>query len=157
MSSKETVIEIHKSGVIAFSAEACVGCGTCELMCTLYHEGVGEREPSRIRIIRDPFNHEYEALICPQCLAPSCYAACLSSGDAIRIDEATGARYLDEDACMLCEDCIKACPFEEPRIRSVAGKDVVIKCDLCRDREVGTICVEYCPVEALAYVPRDRR
>jgi carbon-monoxide dehydrogenase iron sulfur subunit len=157
VSGKEIVIEIQESGVIAFSAEACVGCGTCELMCTLFHESVGGRELSRIRIIRDPFNHEYQALVCPQCLAPSCYAACLASGNAIRIDEDTGARYVDEEACILCEECIKACPFEEPRIRSVAGRDVVIKCDLCREREAGPICVEYCPVEALAYVPRDQR
>lgn len=157
MSAKEMVIEIQKSGVIAFSAEACVGCGTCELMCTLYHEGVGGRELSRIRILRDPFNHEYQALICPQCLAPSCYAACLSSGDAIRIDEVTGARYVDEDACMLCEDCIEACPFEPPRIRMLDGRETVVKCDLCREREAGPICVEYCPVDALAFIARSER
>jgi carbon-monoxide dehydrogenase iron sulfur subunit len=153
MSANEMVIEIRKSARIAFRAEACVGCGTCELMCTLYHEGAGGCELSRIRILRDPFEHEYQALICPQCLAPSCLAACLSAGDAIRIDGATGARYVDEEACILCGECIEACPFEPPRIRMLDGRKAVVKCDLCRGREAGPICVEYCPVEALAYVP----
>jgi len=155
MSARGMVIEIQKSGVITFRAETCVGCGTCELMCTLYHEGVGGRELSRIQILRDPFEHEYQALICAQCLAASCYAACLASGDAIRYDETTGARYVDEEACIECGECIEACPFEPPRIRMLNGRTAVIKCDLCRGRDAGPICVEFCPVEALAYVPRE--
>ena len=154
MSGKEIVIEIVKSGVIAFDAETCVGCGTCELMCTLYHEGVGGRELSRIQITRDPFNHTYQASICAQCLAPSCYVACLSAGNAIGFDEITGGRFIDNDLCILCEECIEACPFEPARIRLLEGWEVVVKCDLCRGRERGPICVEYCPVEALTYVSR---
>ena len=148
-------IAFQKSGVIAFYADLCVGCGSCMLMCSFHHEGVVSPSLSRIRMDRDPLNAEYRANICQQCLAPSCYAACLSTGDCIRFDETTGARYIDEDACILCEECIEACPFEPPRVRMLDGRDVVVKCDLCRGRQAGPICVEYCPVEALAYVPRE--
>ncbi len=156
MTGREMTIEIQRAGVIAFDAKACVGCGTCELMCALNHEGVGGPELSRIRIIRDPFNAEFQAQICRQCLAPSCYAACSLAGEALCIDEVTGARYIDEDACSLCEECIDACPFEPQRIKLIE-RNAVVKCDLCRGRENGPICVEYCPVEALTFVSRNGR
>jgi Fe-S-cluster-containing hydrogenase component 2 len=31
------------------------------------------------------------------------------------------------------------------------------KCDLCMGREAGPICVEYCPVDALALIPVEER
>ncbi len=31
------------------------------------------------------------------------------------------------------------------------GKQVALECDLCRDREAGPICVEYCPAHALGF------
>ena len=32
-----------------------------------------------------------------------------------------------------------------------AGKKVALECDLCRGREAGPICVEYCPAHALGF------
>ena len=157
MSATGVVIEIQKSGVITFSAETCVGCGTCELMCALHHEGVGGPALARCRVLRDPFEAEYQFITCQQCLAPSCYVACPNRDQALCIDERTGARYIDEDLCVVAEECVRECPFEPSRVFQHPDKKVPYKCDLCKDREQGPICVEYCPVSALTYVLAERR
>jgi Fe-S-cluster-containing hydrogenase component 2 len=68
---------------------------------------------------------------------------------ALCIDQTTGAVYVDENRCTGCGLCVDACPFDPPRIKINAQKNVAFKCDLCRERKGGPICVEYCPFEAL--------
>ncbi|MBL7063411.1 MAG: 4Fe-4S dicluster domain-containing protein [Anaerolineae bacterium] len=151
--AREGVLEIPKSGVIIFNPAECTGCGTCELMCALYHEGVGGPALSRARVVRYPLVAEFHFLVCQQCPAPSCYFACPSMDGALCIDEETGARYVNEDKCIGCSQCVEACPFDPPRVMYNEEKGVAFKCDLCRGREEGPICVEYCPVEALRLAP----
>jgi Fe-S-cluster-containing hydrogenase component 2 len=68
-------------------------------------------------------------------------------------DPETGLVYVEEDYCLACGECTLACPFEEPRIRPHPESGTALKCDLCRGRPQGPICVEYCPVEALTFRP----
>jgi Fe-S-cluster-containing hydrogenase component 2 len=75
----------------------------------------------------------------------------------MRVDGTTGSTYIDESECTGCGLCVDACPFDPPRIRINTGKNVAFKCDLCRGREGGPICVEYCPFQALKFVPKDER
>ena len=157
MEDKEVILKFSKSGVVTFDPEVCTGCGTCELMCALYHEGVGGPAMARARVERDPFNAEFTYNSCRHCLAPSCYVACPLQDEALRICEETGARYIDEDACVGCGECIDACPFEPSHIKLNEEKEVAFKCDLCRGREGGQICVEYCPVGAITYVSASER
>lgn len=157
MIGKEVVLEVPKSGVIVFNPAVCTGCGTCELMCSLYHEGVGGPALSRARVVRDPFTAKFSFNVCKQCLCPSCYSACPLKDKALCIDEETGAKYIDEDKCTGCRQCIEACPFDPPEIKYNAEKNVAFKCDLCRGREGGPICVEYCPVEALNFAPASEK
>jgi Fe-S-cluster-containing hydrogenase component 2 len=154
---KTAVIEFQKSGVIEFSPDLCVGCGSCMLMCALYHEGVGGPALARIQMERDPLNGEYQARICRQCLAPSCYVACPDRDQALCIDETTGVRYIDPAYCTACKECVKACPFEPSRVYLYAGTGIAYKCDLCVGREGGPICIEYCPVDALSIVAAEKR
>lgn len=157
MENREVVLKISKSGVIKFDPELCTGCGTCELMCSLYHDGVGGPALARVRVERDPFNAEFGFHSCRHCLAPSCYAACPSQDEALCICEETGARYIDEAECTGCGECIDACPFEPSHIKFNEEKEVAFKCDLCRGRVGGPICVEFCPVAAITYVPASER
>jgi len=76
---------------------------------------------------------------------------------ALCIDPKTGATYVNPDECTGCEECIKACPFEPKRIKLHPETEVSLVCDLCRGREKGPICVEYCPMKALTYVPGNKR
>jgi len=151
--------EIQKSGVISHNPKLCRGCGLCELVCALYHKGVSSPALSGIRILNDQFEFEWSAEVCYQCDQPNCYLYCPTG--AMKIDSRTGARFVDESLCDGCGICINLCPYtgEENVIRliTINGKTIALKCDLCKDRPEGPICVEYCARRALNYVLADRR
>ena len=156
--------KIQRSGVIEVDEKLCLACRECEVACSLYHENECSPELSRIRIDFDDFVPGHPTLtVCKQCDWPACYYACAALWDepAILIDEATGARYIDPEKCRGCGACLKACPLtpETPVIsfkKSESGR-IYFKCDLCRDRAEGPLCVEICPSKALKFVPAGER
>lgn len=139
---------------IAHDASLCAGCGVCGLMCSLYHEKEVARPLSRSEIVRDPFEAVVALNVCRQCPSPSCYQACPSKDSALCIDDRTGAKYVDARNCDGCGECINACPMEPARVKLNPEKKVAFKCDLCRNRENGPICIEYCSQKALKLVGR---
>jgi Fe-S-cluster-containing hydrogenase component 2 len=144
-------MEDTRSGAILYHPSLCTACGVCEVVCSLWHEGAVGPVFARSNIIRDPFTAEHRHRTCPQCEDPACYLACPTGDKALCIDRATGVIYVDESECNGCELCIDACPFDPPRIKFNACKKVAFKCDLCRGREEGPLCVEYCPFQALTF------
>jgi Fe-S-cluster-containing hydrogenase component 2 len=76
---------------------------------------------------------------------------------ALCIDGTIGTTYINEDECTGCGICVGACPFDPPRIKINTEKNVAFKCDLCKGRESGPICVEYCPFQALKIVSKNKR
>lgn len=152
-SFKEVSIELPKSGVIVHNPDLCRGCRICELACSAYHEGVCSSYLSRIHIVAEDLDLNFPAQVCVQCNYPSCYFACPLKDQALCIDSETGARYINEDECIGCEDCAEACPLPNPPIwpKKTSGKVVFFKCDLCRSRREGPICVEVCPRKALTF------
>ena len=130
--------------------ERCVGCEVCVLACSSHHEGVASRSLSRIRNDFDALAPTfYYPKLCLQCDYPECYFACPLKDEALCIDAETGVRYINEDKCVGCGICVDACPFDPPRISIDKGRMVALKCDLCRDRENGPACVEFCQTGAL--------
>jgi len=145
------------SAVIQHNAKVCAGCGVCGLMCSLYHEGEVGPSLARSGIVRDPFAAEYSLNVCQQCPSPSCYLACPYRDSALCIDEETGVKYVNAENCDGCGKCVKACPFTPANVKLHPVDDVAIKCDLCRDRDRGPICVEYCSMGALTVLPGSQR
>ena len=82
----ETVINVPQSGVVVCDEDLCTGCGTCELMCSLYNEGSQGLALSRLHIVRNPVTSDVSLQVCQQCLSPSCYVACPSKDIALYID-----------------------------------------------------------------------
>jgi Fe-S-cluster-containing hydrogenase component 2 len=150
-------MDVPKSGVIVYNPDICAACGVCEVMCSLWHEGVVGPALARCTIIPDAFTAKHSYSICEQCDYPDCYFACPLKDIALCIDGATGARYINEAECTGCNSRIDACPLEIPGVKFNAEKGVAFKCDLCRDRDEGPICVEYCPVQALTFLTKDER
>jgi len=103
---KEKVAEILCSvpgaGELVHMPTVCTGCGICELMCSLYHEGVQAPALARLQVVNDPFTSDHARV------------RMQSSG------------------------------WKE-------GKRVAFECDLCKGREDGPICVDYCPAHALGF------
>jgi len=130
----------------------CAGCGTCEAVCGLTHEGVTSPLIKRIFLVRDTTmtGDMHRVFSCRQCASRPCYNACPKKDEAMRIDADTGVVYVQQDMCNGCGSCVKACPFEPKRISLHPDKPrKALKCDLCRSRSEGPACVEYCQVRCI--------
>lgn len=131
----------------------CAGCNSCEAVCSLVHDGVVSPSYSRVILerggTRDMVCHIRS---CQHCFDHPCYEACAKKDLAMCVD-GDGIAYVNEAECVGCGMCEKACVFEPSRINlSAAHKRKgrkSKKCDLCRTREDGPACVEYCPVRCL--------
>jgi Fe-S-cluster-containing hydrogenase component 2 len=73
------------------------------------------------------------------------------------IDDETGVVFVNHDECTGCGRCVTACPFEIKRINFDRQERVAIKCDLCRQKDTGPVCVEVCDRQALTIARRMRR
>ena len=145
------------SGLLVYHPENCTGCGLCDLMCSLYHEGEQGQVLSRGELEGNRLTYDFTFSVCRQCSSPHCYDACPLQDKALCIDEATGVKYINAAECDGCGVCIEACPFDPPGIKLHPEKNVAFMCDLCRDRDEGPICVEYCSFEALTYAEKEDR
>lgn len=133
----------------------CSGCQRCEMMCTLRNDGRVQQQIARVRVRDNYFyghsvhtndgvynNCEFTIEHCKQCADPKCAEYC--PVHAIHSDENTGARVVDEDACIGCGMCSQACPWNMPRVDSQTG--VSTKCIACGR------CAEQCPNGAIKFV-----
>ena len=140
-------------GRINHDPDRCVGCGVCGLMCSLYHYDEQSPTLSRSELVRDPFTYDHSWYVCQQCETADCYHACPKKDSARLIDPVTRAKYVNEDECIGCGACIEACPQAPVRVKMHPVKDVAMNCDLCRGRDDGPICVQFCTMHALSYTP----
>lgn len=138
-----------------FDVNKCTGCGACQLACTI-ENGL---EPDRSWRSVSTFNERLHpgiplfhlSLACNHCAEPACMEACPAL--AYEKDPRTGAVLINEDACIGCNYCAWACPFDAPRLDEARG--VMTKCTFCNHRlaEGKTpACAELCPTGALTVV-----
>jgi Fe-S-cluster-containing hydrogenase component 2 len=160
------------TGVIFPEPSLCIGCLTCEVVCSDIHRDAGLSEMPRIRIydldtveVRPEIIRNYGDRgqffpePCLQCPDPPCLAVC--PVDAFYVEDGTGARVIDADRCIACGKCEQACAFaaldeqlatndgrfgQRSRITYDPQLNAYTKCDLCYFREEGPVCVERCPV-----------
>lgn len=163
----------QSQGVIFPDPALCIGCLTCEVICSHEHKAVGLSDVPRIRIFNDPNTQVAPAIKaaypdrgqfhqepCLQCPTAECLYVC--PVDALQVEPRTGARFIREDTCVSCGRCAEACPFpisdesqathpepelgQRSRISYDSEADTFAKCDLCYWRNGGPACVERCPV-----------
>lgn len=132
--------------VLFVDERKCIGCRICEQWCSLTHFGVINPAKSCIRIIRDHMNQVDYPYYCHQCEDSPCISACPPKVGALNRDEKTGAIQVDQDKCIGCLRCLKACPHGA--IRMYPNEKYVLICDLC-----GGVpqCVKHCPEKAVQY------
>lgn len=123
----------------------CVGCRTCEMVCSAKHEGVINPSQSRIKIVNWEMEGEGVPMVCAQCESAPCRAVCPVK--AISQDELLGRIVLDYDMCIGCRMCVAVCPFGVISFDGIGKR--VIKCDLC---DGDPLCVKFCGYGALQYV-----
>jgi anaerobic carbon-monoxide dehydrogenase iron sulfur subunit len=137
---------------ISIKQEACIGCGLCQVYCTVEHSKSKDpikaylkeqpRPVSRVRVETSKPNSI--SIRCQQCKDTPCVTACLTG--AMTLDKETGLVTHDAEKCIGCWTCIMVCPYGAVKPDS-SGK-IIAKCDLCPNLEVPA-CVANCPNEAL--------
>ena len=135
--------------IIIASDELCRDCQACALACSLFHEAECSLTRARLQVSKDMARYRFHITICQHCEEPACLDACPNG--SIRMDE-SGIVTISDEECLRCGACLEACPyaaiFYDPR------SDRYLKCDWCSGRVKGPLCVELCPVGALAVGPR---
>ena len=143
---------------IQLREDLCVGCGICEMACSMFHYGMINRELSRIRIQKylTPVSKAVPS-ICVQCdkRERECEKACPLTPPVIHFDEKTFSMKVDSERCLgnRCARCTEACTAKIPRFYP-KEHDYALVCDLCqKDGERKPQCVKVCPTAALEYMP----
>lgn len=132
--------------VLLISPEKCVGCGSCELACSLIKES--EFRPSLSRVTAYRFEAGVNVpMTCQQCDDAPCISVCKT--EALSRDDKNVVK-VDSSKCIGCRMCVMACPFGNMSYHW--EQNTAIKCDQC---DGSPYCVEFCPTKALEYVPAD--
>lgn len=112
--------------ILVTSPEKCVGCGTCELACSLAHEGECKPSTSRVNVFRFEMGSNIP-MLCFQCDDAACMSVCKTG--ALTRDEETGVVTVNEEKCIGCKMCVMACPFGNIAFSRTAN--AARKCDQC--------------------------
>jgi Fe-S-cluster-containing dehydrogenase component len=136
---------------IAIDHVRCSGCRICEAECILSRESSFDFWRSRIRIQR--FEPPLDIVsLCAGCADAPCVSVCPSDAAALSRDPRTGAILLNENKCIGCQACIKACAKDRSAVIRISrdGKKALGLCDLCGGDPA---CVKACPEQCLSIIP----
>jgi carbon-monoxide dehydrogenase iron sulfur subunit len=85
-------------------------------------------------------------VVCVNCARPACVEVCPTG--AACIDRSVPVLRINEEECIGCGECIKACPLGAAELAE--DKGVALICDLC---DGDPACVEHCIYGALTFEP----
>lgn len=131
--------------VLIIGYEKCVGCGTCEMVCSAKHEGVINPFQSRIKIVKWGIDGGGIPMVCAQCESAPCIDACPTN--ARFRDNELSRVMINDDRCIKCKTCVVVCPFGAVEFNPITRN--LIGCDLC---DGDPLCVKFCAFDALQYV-----
>lgn len=157
--------------------DKCKACRRCEVACIAAHHNMPFKEAmkhrdtlvSRVQVVKA--EGIKTSVRCHQCQDAPCCNVCPTQ--ALQQDE-DGRILMNEENCIACEMCIKACPYgtisldamkeqiagEDDAACVSSGRHVAVRCDMCHSWRIEngkkiTACMEACPVRALYMVEAD--
>ena len=150
------------TGYLLVDTKKCSGCMSCMMACSLAHEGGINLSHARIQIKKNVFGRypddDIEQYVCRQCVDAPCVTACPVG--ALAPDPQTGVRVIDEEKCIGCRKCIKACKYQPSRIAIDVQRRKALKCDLCQNTPYLNgkggpkglqACIQACNLGAIAF------
>ena len=134
--------------------EKCIGCKSCELVCSLVNDGEFNLNKSRISVIfflegKYPLPYNFVST-CKQCNDAPCIHSCPVEAIS-RMDDEKKAIVIDFDKCVGCGLCVEVCPFGAMLFDKEKKKP--FKCELCGEREPA--CASICPTGAITFIEQD--
>lgn len=136
----------------------CVGCGICQMACSMKHFNVINKELSRVQVRKYllPLPKAVQ-VTCQQCADEEreCEKACPVNPPVIYFDKDTLHMVVDAERCLgeNCLQCREACPAKAVRFYPSASEAVFV-CDLCDTENNGDRdpqCINICPTGALYF------
>jgi Fe-S-cluster-containing hydrogenase component 2 len=146
-------------GFIECDEMKCVGCGICQMACSIKHFGVINKDLARIQVRKYllPLPKAVQ-VTCVQCQdgERECEKACPVSPPVIHFDKNTVHLVIDQARCLGndCLQCRDACSARAIRTYPSVSP-VPFVCDLCDNENRGRRdpqCVSVCPYGALNFV-----
>ena len=129
----------------------CIGCHACTVACKQEHSvpiGVTRTYVKQVEVGRFPdVSRHFQVTRCNQCSDPPCVNICPTGAMYQRPD---GIVDFDRSACIGCQACIAACPYDAIYIDPVSNS--AEKCNFCShrvDAGLQPACVAVCPTQAI--------
>ena len=150
----------YPSGVAFIECDEmkCVGCGICQMACSMQHFGVINKDLARIQVSKHllPISKGIQ-VTCSQCQEEEreCQKACPVDPAAIYFDNDLLHMVIDQDSCLgeKCMLCQRACSAKAIRNHPTLSPKPFV-CDLCDTENNGKLepqCVNVCPTGALYF------
>lgn len=142
---------------IALDATRCIGCKSCLVHCNVKNKlppGISLNQFKALGPFAGPDGlprMEFTYQPCLHCDEPYCVKVCPSGALTKRPED--GLVCLDEETCIGCKRCVKACPWGVPIFMEDISK--AKKCDFCQDRidqGLDPACVTGCTAKALTFI-----
>lgn len=146
-----------------FDVTKCTGCKTCVVACKdAKNLPVGRNFREVTEVVEGTWKPEdngawrqdisafYLSLSCNHCADPACVKVCPTKAHFKR--ESDGLVLIDQEKCIGCGMCARACPYGAPKLDEKIRK--MTKCDACvarLDKGQMPVCVESCPQRALEF------
>ena len=130
---------------IVIKPEQCIGCRSCELICSVHRSGAVSPRQSAVTVYEADETVCPVPLMCMHCDEPVCADHC--PVEALKRDPSTGAIQWHAARCIHCGRCVVSCPLGN--IRLSPSRESLIKCDLCGG---APSCAAVCPVAAIDFL-----
>jgi DMSO reductase iron-sulfur subunit len=145
-------INMTRQKFFVIHADRCIGCFTCAMACKNYNGIQGDIAWRQVYPLAEKHfvqdERAFYSLSCNHCGSPVCVSVCPTGAHSKR--EQDGVVIHDQDKCIGCTNCIRACPFGAPRYNETLRK--AEKCSMCwqrLDAGLEPACVQACPVQAI--------